>query len=75
MLAFVPAYWAHAADLPKLAICLGVGVGAAVALAFWYGGLLIKAREVGRPIGNENQVVEILRGAFFGGALAGWVLL
>jgi hypothetical protein len=74
-LVFVPALWAHASDLLRLAACLALAVAAAFTLAVWYGGALIKAREAGRPIGNQNQAVEILRGAAFGGALAVWVLV
>lgn len=75
LLVFVPAYWAHGRDLKQLVIFLALAVGAAFTLAVWYGGALIKAREDGRPIGDENKTVEIARGAAFGAALAAWVLL
>lgn len=75
LLAAVPALWLHGDRLPTLAACLAASWAAAFTLAVWYGGALIKAREAGRPIGNQNQAVEILRGAAFGGALAVWVLV
>lgn len=74
LLVLVPAYWAHAADLMALAVCMAGFVLVSAGLALFYGQALIKARAAGPPIGDENQAVEILRGAAFGAALAVWVL-
>lgn len=73
-LVLVPAYWAHAPNLGLLAACMAIFALAAVVLAFWYGLALTKAWVAGRPIGGENETVEILRGAAFGAALAIWAL-
>jgi hypothetical protein len=72
-LTIIPAFIvAKAFDLDALRVCAIFAVYALVAtvLAAWYGQANAKAIKNGVGIGNENVVVELLRGAAFGLAVA-----
>lgn len=56
-----------------ISLLLAYVVGA-LGLAVWYGSELKKARAAGVSIGSQNAEVEVLRGFFFGAALAIWVI-
>jgi hypothetical protein len=53
-----------------LALAFTGFAAAAVGLAAWYGRANAKAKRDNRPIGKENQAVEVLRGAAYGLAMA-----
>lgn len=48
---------------------------AAIGLAVWYGHAVALAQENSLPIGAENVVVELARGAAFGAALSTYAIL
>lgn len=53
-------------DLPRAALCVAAFVIVATGLAVWYGYEVSKAVIAGEPIGSQNVVVELARGAAYG---------
>lgn len=72
--AMLIAYWRDMSIVQTTAWFAGFAV-AAVCLAFAYGHAVFEAMKAGEPIGKQNVLVEIVRGAAYGAALVAAVTL